>query len=202
MTAKDRILDAAEVTFAETGFAGSSMKVIAERAGVVKSLIYHYFSSKQDLWTKVVERHMRDHKFLEGIQDTIGVLMSKGIDGAKEAQGYRHYFGFLQRNQNLLRMMAWLNAEHSDRSSGPEPAEPLKKSILGSIQLLQDKGVFRRDIDPRIFIILLMAASEFWFVSGGRIAAWFGDEMDSSELEEKYISSVGRLLLDGMRGES
>jgi len=200
MTAKDRILNAAEETFAETGFAGSSMKVISERAQVAKSLIYHHFNSKQDLWTRVVERRMHDLGFL--IQDTVAILMRKGINGARETEGYRYYFDLLKQNPNLLRMTAWLNAEHSDRSSTPKPTEPLRQPILENMQLLQDKGIFRRDIDPRIFIILLMAASEFWFISGGRIAAWFGDDMDSSELEEKYISSVGRLLLDGMRGKT
>jgi len=200
MTAKDAILDAAEGTFAEKGFSGSSMKVIAERAGVVKSLIYHHFSSKQDLWTKVVERYMRDHIAL--IQDTVGVLMSKGIHGAREMEGYRRYFDLLKRNPNLLRMTAWLNAEGSGLSSAPEPGDHHRNVILKYMRLLQEKGIFRRDIDPRILIILLMAASEFWFVSGDRITSWFGDDVDISELEEKYITSVRELLLNGMRGES
>ncbi|MBC8072705.1 MAG: helix-turn-helix transcriptional regulator, partial [Deltaproteobacteria bacterium] len=50
------ILDAAEATFVEKGFAGASMSEIAERSSVTKSLIHHHFGSKEALWSEVKRR--------------------------------------------------------------------------------------------------------------------------------------------------
>jgi AcrR family transcriptional regulator len=46
----DRILDHAELAFAEAGFEGASMRDIAGRANVNQALIRYYFGSKADLF--------------------------------------------------------------------------------------------------------------------------------------------------------
>jgi AcrR family transcriptional regulator len=56
---RDRLLDAAAALFAETGFSGTSVAAIAKRAGVTTGAIYSNFAGKDDLFTAVVERHMK-----------------------------------------------------------------------------------------------------------------------------------------------
>lgn len=51
-----RMLDAAEIAFAEHGFAGASMDSIATESGITKALLYQYFGSKEGLYTACVER--------------------------------------------------------------------------------------------------------------------------------------------------
>ncbi len=50
------ILDAAEVVFAEHGFDGARLDVIAQTAGYNKSLIGQYFGNKLGLYTAVLKR--------------------------------------------------------------------------------------------------------------------------------------------------
>jgi len=50
-----KILAAAETVFAEKGFKGASVGLIAERAGVPKPNVYYYFGAKQDLYHRVIE---------------------------------------------------------------------------------------------------------------------------------------------------
>ena len=50
-----RIKDAAELVFAEQGFRGASVGMIAAEAGVPKPNVYYYFESKEDLYKAVVE---------------------------------------------------------------------------------------------------------------------------------------------------
>jgi len=50
-----KILAAAETVFAEKGFKGASVGVIAERAGVPKPNVYYYFGAKKDLYRRVIE---------------------------------------------------------------------------------------------------------------------------------------------------
>ena len=50
-----KILAAAETVFAEKGFKGASVGLIAERAGVPKPNVYYYFGAKEDLYRQVIE---------------------------------------------------------------------------------------------------------------------------------------------------
>jgi TetR/AcrR family transcriptional regulator len=55
-----RILDAAADLFAEVGYAGASVKQIAERAGVTGAMIHYYFQSKENLYRAVLDRVVSD----------------------------------------------------------------------------------------------------------------------------------------------
>jgi AcrR family transcriptional regulator len=54
---RGRILQAGTEVFAERGYAGASMAEIARRAGVVASVIYDHFPSKQALHIELLELH-------------------------------------------------------------------------------------------------------------------------------------------------
>lgn len=50
------ILDAAETVFAEAGFGGATMQLIADRAGLPKANLHYYFATKEDLYRRVVSQ--------------------------------------------------------------------------------------------------------------------------------------------------
>jgi AcrR family transcriptional regulator len=47
---RDEILSAAQELFAEFGYAGTTMRMIAQRAGVAFGLVSHYFGNKEKLF--------------------------------------------------------------------------------------------------------------------------------------------------------
>ena len=49
------ILEAAEKVFAEAGFGGATMQLIADMAGLPKANLHYYFATKEDLYRRVVE---------------------------------------------------------------------------------------------------------------------------------------------------
>jgi AcrR family transcriptional regulator len=52
---KARILDAARELFAERGYAGTSIRDIAERLSMTKAALYYHFPGKQDVLAALVE---------------------------------------------------------------------------------------------------------------------------------------------------
>ena len=52
---RGRLLRAATDAFAEYGYEGTSLRVIADNAGVSFQLIAYYFGSKEELWLKTVD---------------------------------------------------------------------------------------------------------------------------------------------------
>ena len=55
---KDRILNAAEVLFAEQGFAGTSLREVTSRADVNIAAVNYHFGSKENLVNEVFRRRM------------------------------------------------------------------------------------------------------------------------------------------------
>jgi TetR/AcrR family transcriptional regulator len=50
------ILEAAEKVFAEAGFGGATMQLIADLAGLPKANLHYYFATKEDLYRRVVRQ--------------------------------------------------------------------------------------------------------------------------------------------------
>lgn len=54
----ERILSAAKELFANNGYAATTVQMIAQKANLVPSAIYHYFAGKEDLLEAVLDREM------------------------------------------------------------------------------------------------------------------------------------------------
>ena len=57
---REAITEAAAKLFAEKGFAGASVSDLADRCAVSKSLIYHYYASKEAILFDVMNEHIDD----------------------------------------------------------------------------------------------------------------------------------------------
>jgi AcrR family transcriptional regulator len=78
---------AATKVFAERGFEAATMQEIAEAAGVVASVIYDYYQSKQELYVALLERHG---------QALIGETISTSVDSDPRAGLRSRIDGFLR----------------------------------------------------------------------------------------------------------
>ena len=58
-TSKQAILDAAQELLGQYGYAGLSMRELAQASGLAKATIYHYFHDKEEIFRQVMERDMR-----------------------------------------------------------------------------------------------------------------------------------------------
>lgn len=55
---REKVLNVAVLEFAERGFAGTNINVIAEKAGISIGAMYSYFASKEDLFLSIVSRQL------------------------------------------------------------------------------------------------------------------------------------------------
>jgi AcrR family transcriptional regulator len=71
------ILDAARASFAESGFAGTTIRGVASAAGVDAALVHHYFGTKDDLFLAAMELPVDP-------RTVIAPALAGGPDGAGE----------------------------------------------------------------------------------------------------------------------
>lgn len=86
---RERILSGALELFAERGFSGTSVRSLAERAGVSQGLLYNYFDGKLDLLRAIFERGYRevDRTFMAAEDATpseaLGVLVRQAFEAVR-----------------------------------------------------------------------------------------------------------------------
>ncbi len=113
---REAILNAAEAVFAEHGFDGARLDVIAQTSGYNKSLIGQYFGDKLGLYAEVNKRIDRDISEL-GRRVLIPLLEDETV--VSDAQRFRAFlettmgmlFDYMLEHPRLVRIMHWEQAE-------------------------------------------------------------------------------------------
>lgn len=75
------VIDAAITVMSERGYAATSVQEIADRVGVLKGSLYHYFSSKEELLFRVLSE---SHAETDRIADEVKALGLEPIDELSE----------------------------------------------------------------------------------------------------------------------
>src|SRR5262245_36697959 len=85
---REAILEAAEIVFAEHGFAGARVDTIAHLSGYDKKLLFHYYGDKLGLYAEVLKRADQEaHALLAAVFTPL--LESE--NAALQAHQWRHF---------------------------------------------------------------------------------------------------------------
>lgn len=94
---RTQLIEVAMAMFAQRGFDGTSIKDLADEAGVAPGLIYHYFESKQQLLLDVVETH----GFFQDVKSLIEARTGKpAVSSLPKIAS--EYYELLGRKQQVL----------------------------------------------------------------------------------------------------
>lgn len=157
------ILAAATAAFAEKGLGGARVDEIAERAGVNKALLYHYFGNKEALFVAVLEATYEGIRGAEAALD-LETLPPREAMAALVDFTWNYYlehpeFIHLVNSENLH------GAEHLARS---ERVGRLHHPLVARIRALLRRGVetgdFRRGVDP-VQLYVTIASLGYFYLS-------------------------------------
>lgn len=112
LTARRRedILAAATRLFAEHGFPGLDVQLVADQLSIGKGTVYRYFPTKRDLFMAAVDRGMR--RLLEHI-DRVMLESTDTLEQMKAA--VRAYLEFFAENPDLVELLIQERAGFRDR---------------------------------------------------------------------------------------
>lgn len=95
-----RILDAAYDLFMTQGYHGTSMRQIAERAGLTPGGVYTHFAGKEDIWKAVLFDRHPYHTILPALRATEGDTAEAFLRNAAQ-----RLVGELSKHKDLLHIM-------------------------------------------------------------------------------------------------
>ena len=135
------ILEQAIRTFAEFGFRGTDVQVIADRAGVGKGTVYRYFHNKEDLfWATTFEVMLRLERHLfgamEGVEGACARIRASAIAYAK----------FFEANPSYLEMFVQDRAEF--RGTGPESHREYHQKLIRRFEHILQQGIEAGELRP------------------------------------------------------
>jgi AcrR family transcriptional regulator len=82
---REALLEAALFCFSERGFEGTSLRMVAERAGKNTSLIAHHFGSKEDLYLAVFKDMLAERRSCQQVGLIAGLEELQGNPGRAKA---------------------------------------------------------------------------------------------------------------------
>lgn len=105
---RERVLTAALELFGERGYHATSIAEIGERAGIAKSVLYHYFGSKAGLYEALAEAET------QGLVTSVGQAVCADSPAPRLRTGVDAYLTYLAERPHAWRLLL--------RDSPAEPA--------------------------------------------------------------------------------
>jgi AcrR family transcriptional regulator len=189
---KELFRAAAEIV-GEVGYAGASITLITQRAGVAQGTFYNYFESRQDVLDKLLpelgeqmRRHIRE-----------AALQAPHNFAELERRGFEAFFGFLKENPHFLRI---LNEAESYALAGYQKHfDATSKEYVRFLARAQRNGEFpgydEDELEAVAFI--LMAARSYLAV---RYLGQHTNRRRPNKLPPAVVDTYMKFVLHGLQG--
>ncbi|WP_254388443.1 TetR/AcrR family transcriptional regulator [Thermanaeromonas sp. C210] len=189
---REIILAAAEEIFAAKGLEGARVDEIAARANINKRMLYHYFQSKEDLYTAVLKSNF------EKLLALGGRAITRSPDPVEQVRAIiTSFFYFLAANPHYPRLLSWEALQggvHARKVLPPiwEQGVPNLKAI---IEQGMARGPFRPDLDIRQLATTIHTLCTSYFMEKDILAILWKDEPTSPENLKKRLEHILDLVL-------
>jgi AcrR family transcriptional regulator len=189
------ILAAATAEITAKGLGGARVDEIAERAGVNKRMIYHYFGDKEGLYLAVLEAAYAEIRS-EEIKLDLG--SRDPIEGMRELLLFT--WNYYRNHPEFLSLLATENLHKAAYLKRSKKIRELHSPLVGMIDDLLQRGakqkMFRRNVDPVELYISIAALGFFYMSNRYTLSTIFGRDLTAPE----NIKARGRHLVDVVLG--
>ncbi|WP_307796516.1 TetR/AcrR family transcriptional regulator [Actinomadura barringtoniae] len=184
---REHLVKLAAELFAEKGFQATTVRNIAEEAGILSGSLYHHFDSKESIVDEILSG------FFTEIMSAYQGVIDQGMSPRDTIAGLvRLAFGTLEPHRAAITVMQndWNYLKGMDRFAYLTKSEDeVEKMWVDTIKAGQKDGSFREDIDPKLTYRMIrdtVWVAVRWFKPGGRL--------NSKGLAEHYL----KVMFDGI----
>jgi TetR/AcrR family transcriptional regulator, fatty acid metabolism regulator protein len=182
------LLDAAVRVFARKGFHAARVGDIAEEAGVAHGLLYHYFSSKDEVLATIFRETWTD------LLDAVGDVERSDADAREQL---RQVAAILlrswRRNPDLVRVLVREVTRSSEVERRIGEIDAAFEALERIVRKGQAGGELRKDLDARIAAVVFYGALEE-ILTGWVLGQIPDDDEDIARAEQTVVE----ILCDGL----
>lgn len=180
------IVDAAESLISEHGVGGTSAAMIANRAGVAKSLIFYHFGNKAGVCNAIEARHAEQYA-----ENLTRWLDQATNDFEALELAFLSYYDFLGSDPRVARTMVGF---YLDEHQTTEKLARLRMRLVGIAKRAQAEGLIRSDCDPLVMIIMSFSAVEQWY-----LVRYLFQNPETGHVinDDEYVEGALNILLGG-----
>jgi len=189
-----RILAAAKSEFARKGLGGARVDEIATRANANKRMIYHYFGSKERLFTAVLEDAYRD------IRQAERALALEQLEPEVALETLvRFTWNYYLDNPEFLPLVNSANLHRARHIKGSSAIRAVSLPLVPMVKAILDRGVakrrFRAGVDAVQLNITIAAIGYYYLTNRFTGSIIYGrDFMDPAMLAERLQFNVDTIL--------
>jgi TetR/AcrR family transcriptional regulator len=195
---RKKLLIAARREFASRGLAGARVDDIAERAGVNKQLVYHYFGDKDALYLAVLEWVYEEIRSQERKLNLEGLPPEKAIKKLIESS-----FDHLAAHPDFILLLNDENRGGARHVRGSRKLEAMHSPLVSMVSKILSEGVkaktFRNGINPVHLYISIAGLSYFFFSNTPTLSAIFGKDLSSATARQARRKHVVDLVMQSLR---
>jgi TetR/AcrR family transcriptional regulator, cholesterol catabolism regulator len=169
---REHLVKLAAELFAKKGFQATTVREIADEAGILSGSLYHHFDSKESIVDEVLSN------FFDELLTANHAAVDEGGDPREVLSALvRIAFGTLEPHRAAITVMQndWNLLSSLPRFGYLTKAEEETESIwIGQIKRGQEIGLFRPDIDAKLTYRMIrdtIWVAIRWFQPGGRLGA-------------------------------
>lgn len=159
-----QLLDSAELLFSQKGFDGTSVRDIAEAAGINTAMISYYFGSKEKLMEEIFER-----KSLNLLENVEKLLKDDRLDPFQKMYGLVDIYieNILQRKNfhRILLCEQIINQNPSIIQMVEKMKTRNSENVNELIRLGQKKGLFKKNIDIPMLTNTLVGTVSYMLIN-------------------------------------
>lgn len=185
------ILRAATDEITAKGLTGARVDAIAERAGVNKRMLYHYFGDKQGLYLAVLE-----HTYSAIRQAEIGLNLTELDPVAGMRKLVLFTWQYFIDHPEFLSLLATENMNRAAYLKKSRSIRPLHGPLVGIIAEVLKRGekqrVFRKGVDPVELYITIASLGFFYMQNRHTLSVIFGEDLGAP----KRLVTRGEHIVD------
>ncbi len=195
---RQKLLTAARREFARSGLAGARVDEIADRAGVNKQLVYHYFGDKDALYLAVLEWVYEEIRAKERELNLDGFPPEQAIRKLIESS-----FDHLAEHPDFIVLLNDENRGGARHVRGSKKLEALHSPLVSLVSKILGEGVrsgaFRKGINPVHLYISIAGLSYFFFSNNPTLSAIFGKDLGTPAARRDRRKHVVDLVMQSLR---
>lgn len=147
MPTKERILYAALDLFAEKGYDGVGVDLIAENAGLKGPSLYRHFKGKEDIFHSLIDLVISHYEEGFGLKNKLGEFpesMDELIENAIGRIQFTMHDDIVRKTRRILAMEQFRNKRMAELTSRYH-LENLQQMYAGIFSGLMEKGILKKD---------------------------------------------------------